>query len=79
VADRKKTLEENTETIKGLSKEIKTLQKSMKELETEIEPGDQINAELKKQQIVLFKLENTIESVQDRHPVFREKPQLPNL
>ena len=64
VADRKKTLEENAETIKALSKDIKTLQKSMKELETEIEPGDQINAELKKQQIVLFKLESTIESVQ---------------
>jgi DNA repair exonuclease SbcCD ATPase subunit len=64
VADRKKTLEENTETIKALSKEIKALQKLMKDLEVEIEPGDQINAELKKQQIVLFKLESTIESVQ---------------
>jgi DNA repair exonuclease SbcCD ATPase subunit len=77
VADRKKTLEENTETIKALSKEIKALQKTMKELEVEIEPGDQISAELKKQQIVLFKLESTIEGVQEDIKFFEKNQSCP--
>ena len=77
VADRKRTLEENTDTIKNISKDIKTLQKAMKELEIEIEPGDQINAELKKQQIVLFKLESSIESVQEDIKFFEKNHSCP--
>ena len=77
VADRKRTLEENTETIKSISKEIKQLQSAMKTLETELEPGDQINAELKKQQIVLFKLESTLEGVQEDIKFFEKSQSCP--
>jgi len=77
VSDRKRTLEENTETIKSLSKELKVFQKTMKELETELEPGDQINAELKKQQIVLFKLESAIESIQTDIQFFEKNHSCP--
>lgn len=77
INDRKRTLEENTETIKTLSKELKAFQKSMKELETQLEPGDQINAELKKQQIVLFKLENAIESIQTDIQFFEKNHSCP--
>jgi DNA repair exonuclease SbcCD ATPase subunit len=77
VSDRKRTLEENTETIKTLSKELKAFQKSMKELETELEPGDQINAELKKQQTVLFKLENALEGIQEDIQFFEKNHSCP--
>ena len=77
VADRKRSLEENTETIKTLSKEIKQLKKTIKDLEPELETGDQINAELKKQQIVLFKLENSLESIQEDIKFFRENHSCP--
>jgi len=77
VSDRKRTLEENTETIKSISKEIKQLQSAMKILETELEPGDQINAELKKQQIVLFKLESTLEGAQEDIKFFEKSQSCP--
>ena len=77
VSDRKRTLEENTETIKALSKELKAFQKSMKDLETQLEPGDQINAELKKQQIVLFKLENALEGIQEDIQFFEKNHSCP--
>jgi len=77
VSDRKRTLEENTQTIKALSKELKAFQKSMKDLETQLEPGDQINAELKKQQIVLFKLENALEGIQEDIQFFEKNHSCP--
>ena len=77
VADRKRSLEENTETIKSLSKEIKQLKKTIKDLEPELETGDQINAELKKQQVVLFKIENSLESIQEDIKFFRENHSCP--
>lgn len=77
VSDRKRTLEENTETIKEISKEIKQFQKSIKELEIELEPGDQINAELKKQQIVLFKIESTLESIREDTEFFEKNHSCP--
>lgn len=77
IADRKRSLDENTETIKSLSKEIKQLKKTIKDLEPELDTGNQINAELKKQQIVLFKLENSLESIQEDIKFFRENHSCP--
>ena len=77
IADRKRSLEENTETIKTLSKEINTIKKTIKDLEPELEIGDQINAELKKQQVVLFKLENSLESIQEDINFFQSNQSCP--
>jgi len=77
IADRKRSLEENTETIKTLSKEINTIKKIIKDLEPELEIGDQINAELKKQQVVLFKLENSLESIQEDINFFQSNQSCP--
>jgi DNA repair exonuclease SbcCD ATPase subunit len=77
LADRKKSLEDNTETIKNLSKEIKQLKKTIKDLEPELDTGDQINAELKKQQVVLFKLENSLETIQEDIKFFQDNQSCP--
>lgn len=77
VAERRNTLEENTGTIKELYRDIKGFNQTIKELETETEPYDQISSELKKQQIVLFKVENSIESIKEEIKFFEQNQSCP--
>lgn len=76
-AERRNTLEENTGTIKELYRDIKEFNQNIKELETQIESYDQISGELKKQQIVLFKVENSIESIKEEIKFFEQNQSCP--
>lgn len=76
-AERRNTLEENTRTIKELYRDIKEFNQNIKELETQTESYDQIFGELKKQQIVLFKVENSIESIKEEIKFFEQNQSCP--
>jgi len=76
-AERRNTLEENTRTIKELYRDIKEFNQNIKELETQTESYDQISGELKKQQIVLFKVENSIESIKEEIKFFEQNQSCP--